>query len=153
MSAVPAVGIAVSPEHLAGEIDWEFQHLADTVPAGLQRAYLGQTEVLYQHPEIGKVEATFLGKVAARNFAIRVLAEVPVQGGTVGFYKDYDIDYFGKLIDTQPASAADFEDCPIALCELSGLLGKLHDEYLNSRIAKELSSENVVSLFAPNPTA
>ncbi len=126
-------------QRAAMKIDSIFQSLANAVPKRLLKAIAGESTTLYEREDVGKIEATFIGKVAVNeelksNFAIRVKAQPAGHDGMLDFWKEYEIDYFGKLIDTKPTTVEELADSPVELDELVSVFKGMHDAYLQPAV-------------------
>jgi hypothetical protein len=144
MSIEASVEVAQTPEEIAGVIDRDLFTVALYMPQAVKYAASGETTTLYEEPGLGVLSATYMG-----SHVVRVTARGEDANGQLGFYQDYELDYWQHTHVINPIEVSDFDGCSQDfLQDLMRVIHGLRENYVNDlscRVMTEWSKDQPTS--------
>lgn len=157
MSSLAVHEIKISAEQIAGELDSDFQFVADRLPAEAKQGYSGETFTLASVKGIGILWATYCGQrdsgyeEAICQFVVRIGVLASGSEVRLGYTKEYELSYQtlydeGPLSDLKPTTTAELASCPAPLSTLAFTVRSLREEFGRLRGENLVHTDEIVQL-------
>lgn len=159
MSSIAVYETETFAEHIARDINSDFQFIADRLPAEIKEGYAGETFTLASVEGVGVLWANYAGQ--RPDPTGRAIVQYMVQIGMLadgyesrlGFTKRYELSYQtlhseGPLLDITHTTGADLEGCPAPLSALAFTVHSLREEFARMRGEELEHTDDVMHLDA-----